>query len=156
MGFGDFTLKFSWTCSGITKGLISAAYPHPEFPKGPPPPHPGPWHSIASPVNRTHLHKRFTDNNTPVIFNSHLLTCISQLEDNEIILSIQASRASVSCVVRRRHLGTENEHPKSWMAAVCLSPLREHWYYLLLSSNIRVKGDKMKRENNPIRLPLDT
>ena len=45
---------------------------------------------------------------------------------------------------------------KSWMAALSLSPLREHRYYLVLSSNIRVKGDKMKRENNPIRLPLET
>ena len=27
---------------------------------------------------------------------------------------------------------------------------------LVLSSNIRLKGDKMRRENNPIRLPLET
>ena len=45
---------------------------------------------------------------------------------------------------------------KSCMAAVSLSPLCEYCYYLLLSSNIRVKGKKMKRENNPIRPPLQT
>ena len=45
---------------------------------------------------------------------------------------------------------------KSWMTAISLSPLREYCYYLVWSSNIRVKGDKMKRENNPIRLPLET
>jgi len=69
---------------------------------------------------------------------------------------IQASRVSVSCVVHRRHLGTESEHPKSWIAAISLSPWRELWYYLAPSSNIWVKGDKMRRENNPIRLPLET
>ena len=41
---------------------------------------------------------------------------------------------------------------KSWLPAISLSHLREYCYYLMLSSNIRVKGDKMKRENNPIRL----
>ena len=44
---------------------------------------------------------------------------------------------------------------KSWMAAH-LSPLREHCYYLVLSSNVLVKGDKVNRENNLIRLPLET
>ena len=43
-----------------------------------------------------------------------------------------------------------------WVAAISLSHLREHWYYLVLSSNIRVTRDKMKTENNPIRLPLET
>ena len=42
------------------------------------------------------------------------------------------------------------------MAAISLSPLREQRYYLVLGSNICVKGDKMKRENNPIRQPLET
>ena len=37
---------------------------------------------------------------------------------------------------------------KSCMAAVSLSPLCEYCYYLFLGSNIRVKGKKMKRENN--------
>ena len=45
---------------------------------------------------------------------------------------------------------------KSLMTAISLSPLREYCYYLVRSSNIRVKGDKMKRENNLIRLPLET
>ena len=45
---------------------------------------------------------------------------------------------------------------KSWMAALSLSPLREYCYHFVLSSNIRLKGDKMKGENNPIRLPLET
>ena len=35
------------------------------------------------------------------------------------------------------------------MAAIFLSPLREYCYYLVLSSNIRVKGYEMKRQNNP-------
>ena len=39
---------------------------------------------------------------------------------------------------------------------ISLSHLREYCYYLVLSSNIRVKGYKMERENNPIRLPLET
>ena len=42
------------------------------------------------------------------------------------------------------------------MAAISLPPLREYCYYLVLSSNIRVKGYKMKRENNPISLSLET
>ena len=50
------------------------------------------------------------------------------------------------------HCGTESEH----QVLSDMSPLREYCYYLVLSSNIRVKGDKMKRENNPIRLPLET
>ena len=45
---------------------------------------------------------------------------------------------------------------KSWMTAISLSPLREYCYYLVQSSNIRVKGVKMRRENNPISLPLET
>ena len=45
---------------------------------------------------------------------------------------------------------------KSWMTAISLSPLREYCYYLVRSSNIRVKGDKIKMENIPIRLPLET
>ena len=45
---------------------------------------------------------------------------------------------------------------KSWMAAISLSPLREYCYNLVLSCNIRVKGDKIKREYNPVRLPLET
>ena len=44
---------------------------------------------------------------------------------------------------------------KSRMAAIPLSPLREYCYYLIVGSNIRVKGDKMKRENNPIKLLLE-
>ena len=93
--------KFSWACSGITKGFqdLSGISP-PRNSSRTLPPHLGPWHSIASPVNRTQLHCSFTDNNTPVIFNSHLARCIFQLEDNEVILSIQASRVSVSYVVR--------------------------------------------------------
>ena len=39
------------------------------------------------------------------------------------------------------------------MAAISLSPLREH-YYLVLICNIHVKRDKMMRENNPVRLTL--
>ena len=46
--------------------------------------------------------------------------------------------------------------PKSWMAAISLSPLWEYCYNLVLSCNIRVKGDKIKREYNPVRLPLET
>ena len=45
---------------------------------------------------------------------------------------------------------------KSWMAAISSFPLHEYWYYLVLRSNIHVKGDKMKRGNNPIRLPFDS
>ena len=45
---------------------------------------------------------------------------------------------------------------KSWMTAISLSPFREYCYYLVLSSNTRLKGDKMKRENNATRLPLKT
>ena len=45
---------------------------------------------------------------------------------------------------------------KSWMTAISMSPLREYCYYLVQSSKIRVKGDKMKKENNPIRLPFET
>ena len=41
------------------------------------------------------------------------------------------------------------------MAAISLSALRKYCYYLVLSSNIRVKGDRMRRENNPMRLPLE-
>ena len=36
------------------------------------------------------------------------------------------------------------------MAAISLSALREYCYYLVLSSNTRVKGDRMRRENNPM------
>ena len=42
------------------------------------------------------------------------------------------------------------------MAATSLSSLREYCYYLVLSSNIHVKEDKMKREYNMIRVPLET
>ena len=45
---------------------------------------------------------------------------------------------------------------KSWMATIALSPLREYCYYLVLSSNIQVTRDKMKGENKPMRLPLET
>ena len=45
---------------------------------------------------------------------------------------------------------------KSWIAAISLSPLHEYCYYLVLSSNVLVKGDKMNQENNPIRLPFET
>ena len=41
---------------------------------------------------------------------------------------------------------------KSRMATISLLTLREYCYYLVLNSNIREKGEKMKRENNPIRL----
>ena len=34
------------------------------------------------------------------------------------------------------------------MTAISLSPLREYCYYLVRSSNIRVKGDEMKREKH--------
>ena len=33
---------------------------------------------------------------------------------------------------------------KSWMTAISLSPLQEYCYYLVRSSNIRVKGGKIK------------
>ena len=48
------------------------------------------------------------------------------------------------------HLGTESEHQV--LVAISLSPSCEYCY-LALSSNLRVKGEKMKRENNPMRLP---
>ena len=71
-----------------------------------------------------------------------------------VYVCIQAPRVSVFYVV----------HSASWdrkwapkvLALISLSPLREHWYYLVLSLIIRVKKDKIKRENNPIRLPLET
>ena len=53
------------------------------------------------------------------------------------------------------HLGTESEHQVLNGGHIFLS-LREYLYYLVLSSNLHVKWDKMKRENNPIRLPLET
>ena len=34
--------------------------------------------------------------------------------------------------------------------------LCEYWYYLVLSSNIHVKGDKMKSNKNPVRLTFDS
>ena len=32
--------------------------------------------------------------------------------------------------------------------------LREYWYYLALSSDIHVKGDKMKRDNNTMKAAI--
>ena len=32
--------------------------------------------------------------------------------------------------------------------------LREYWYYLVLSSDIHVKGDKMKRDNNTMKAAI--
>ena len=69
-------------------------------------------------------------------------------------LSIQASRVSLSFVTQ--HILGQKVSTKSWMATISLSPLCEYCYYLVLSSNICVKGDKMKRGNNPIRLLLET
>ena len=63
---------------------------------------------------------------------------------------------SFSFLCGTQHILGQKVSTKSWMAAISLSPLREHWYYSVLSSNIRVKGDKIKRENKPIRLPLET
>ena len=63
---------------------------------------------------------------------------------------------SFSSLYGAQRISGQKVSTKSWMAAISLSSLREHWYYLVLSSNIRVKGDKMKRENNPRRLPLET
>ena len=42
-----------------------------------------------------------------------------------------------------------------WQPYLCLLLIRECCHYLVLSSNIRAKGDKMKRKNNPIRLPFE-
>ena len=71
------------------------------------------------------------------------------------IRSIQASRVSVS-FVGHCALWDRKWAPSLEWQPLSLSPLREYCYYLVRSSNIRVKGDKMKRENDPIRLPLET
>ena len=104
------------------------------------PPQPGPWHSIASPVNRTQLHFSFRDN-TPVIINSHLPSCIFHLEDNEIILSIQASRVSV--LRYAAHLGTESELPlETWCSLSvprCAASNNANWYSWYLYTQTKQK-----------------
>ena len=73
-----------------------------------------------------------------------------------VTLAIQASRDSVLFVCGTQRILGQKVTTECWMAAISSSPLREYCYCLVLSSNIRVKEDKMKRENNPIRLPLET
>ena len=41
------------------------------------------------------------------------------------------------------------------MAAISLSSLCKYCYYLVLSSNVHDKGDRMRRENNPMWVPLE-
>lgn len=52
----------------------------------------------------------------------------------------------------------QKESTKSWMPVISLSPLWEILLLLILvlSSNIYVKGDKMMRENNLVRLTFDS
>ena len=66
---------------------------------------------------------------------------------------MQASR--VSFVGHTAHCGTDSEHQVSNGSHLFIS-LREYWYYLVLSSNIHVKGDKIMRENNPVWLMFDS
>ena len=70
------------------------------------------------------------------------------------IMSIQASRVSVSFVGHTAHCGTESEHQVLIGSHIFIS-FREYWYYLVLSSNIHVKREMM-RENNPVRLTFDS
>ena len=68
---------------------------------------------------------------------------------------IQASRVSVSFVGHTAHCGTESEHQVLIGSHIFIS-FREYWHYLVLSSNIHVKREKMMRENNPVRLTFDS
>ena len=68
--------------------------------------------------------------------------------------SYKASR--VSFVGHTAHCGTESEHQVLNGSHIVFISLREYWYYLLLSSNIHVKGDKVTRENNPLRLAFNS
>ena len=68
---------------------------------------------------------------------------------------MQASRVSASFVWHKAHCGTESEHQVLNGSHIFIS-LHEYWYYLVLRSNIHVKGDKMKRENNPVRLTFNS
>ena len=73
-----------------------------------------------------------------------------------VALVTQGSRVPVSYVCGTQRILGQKVSTKSWMAAISLSPLREYCY-LVICCNVRVKGDKMKRENkNPIKLPLET
>ena len=65
----------------------------------------------------------------------------------------QASKVSISFVGHTAHCGTESEH-QALNGSHIFKSLSEYWNYLVLSSNNHVKGVKMKRENNPVRLPF--
>ena len=60
-------------------------------------------------------------------------------------LPIEASKVSVSFVGHTAHCGTESEHQVLNGSHIFIS-LREYWYYLVLCSNIHVKGDTMMRK----------
>ena len=74
--------------------------------------------------------------------------------EHSVFIHIQASR--VSFVGHTAHCGTESEHQVLNGRHIVFISLRECWYYLVLSSNIHVKGDKMTRENNPVRLAFNS
>ena len=83
---------------------------------------------------------------------------ISRFERCQLTMTLVSNTCikSFSFLCGTQRIVGQKVSTKSWMAAISLSPLREHRYYLVLISNIRAKGYKMKRENNPIRLPLET
>ena len=57
----------------------------------------------------------------------------SNVTSSQIRYCIPASRASVSFVGHTAHCGTERTESKSGMAILSSFPLREYWYYLVLS-----------------------
>ena len=69
-------------------------------------------------------------------------------------VAIQTSRVSVSFVGHTAHCETESEHQVlngNLFISIC-----KYCYYSVLSSNIHEKGDKLKREINPLRLPFNS
>ena len=72
-----------------------------------------------------------------------------------IIIIMQASRISVSFGGHTAHCGTESEHQVLDGSNIFIS-LRKYWYYLVLHSNIYVKGAKMKKENNLVWLTFNS
>jgi len=70
-------------------------------------------------------------------------------------VAIQTSRVSVSFVGHTAHCETESEHQVLNGSHIFIS-LCEYWSYLVLSSNIHVKGDKMTSQNNPISWQFST
>lgn len=71
-------------------------------------------------------------------------------------MNFQRDSASVSFVVGSTSWDRKWAWSLEWQLYLCLLLICEYCYYLVLSSNISVEGDEMKRENTPIRLSSKT